>query len=187
MTAQAGSASFPPSMSHTRDISRDTLRREMRKRRRLLSIQHRTSASERFRTIADRARLFRPGMQVALYLPYGHEADCESLIELAYSRRCRVYVPRIVSYRHGRMRFVPHRPAERFILNRYGIPEPAHQNEAPVSVRRLDLVVLPVVAVDRRGYRLGSGAGFYDRALQHLRPRRCSAHRTALLSNTDSL
>lgn len=36
-------------------------------------------------------------------------------------------------------------------------------------VRRLDVILLPLVAVDARGWRLGSGAGFYDRSLAHLR------------------
>ena len=35
--------------------------------------------------------------------------------------------------------------------------------------RRLDLVLVPLVAIDPRGTRLGTGAGFYDRCLQHLR------------------
>ena len=37
------------------------------------------------------------------------------------------------------------------------------------AVRNLDLVLLPLVAVDANGTRLGTGAGFYDRCLQHLR------------------
>ena len=47
--------------------------------------------------------------------------------------------------------------------NRYGIAEPI---EAPtVSIDEHDVVVVPAVAVDARGHRLGFGAGFYDRAL----------------------
>jgi len=168
MTAQAGSVSFP-SMSPLRDMSRDALRREMRQRRRSLSIHDRAIAPKRFVTIADRSRLFRPGMRVALYLAYGSEASCASLIKLARTRGCKVYVPRIVSYRHGRMRFVPHHSDMHLVENRHGIAEPAIANVAHMPVRRFDLVVLPVVAVDQQGYRLGSGAGFYDRALQHLR------------------
>jgi 5-formyltetrahydrofolate cyclo-ligase len=168
MTAQAGSVSFP-SMSHPRDPSRDALRREMRQRRRSVSGQDRAIASRQFRSIADRNLLFHPGMRIAMYLAYGHEASCASLIELAMERRCTVYVPRIVSYRQGRMRFMAHHPAMKLVNNRHGIAEPIAGTHTHVAIRSLDAVVLPVVAVDQRGYRLGSGAGFYDRALQHLR------------------
>src|SRR3954452_13762311 len=117
MTAQAGSVSFSL-RSPLGDLSRDALRREMRQRRRSLTFHDRAVAAQRFRTIADRNRLFRPGMRVALYLAYGHEASCGSLIELAYARGCQVYVPRIASYRHGRMRFALHHPDKRLIENR---------------------------------------------------------------------
>ena len=53
--------------------------------------------------------------------------------------------------------------------NRYGIPEPERGASPRIAVRRLDLVLVPLVAFDARGRRLGSGAGFYDRCLQHLR------------------
>lgn len=167
MTAQAGSVSFP-SMSHPSDLSRDALRRELRQRRRSISLHDRAMASGQFRTIAARNRLFRPAMRVALYLAYGSEADCEPLIDLARSRRCSVYVPRIVSYRHAQMRFESLHPRMRLAQNRHGIAEPP-KSAKYISVRSLDLIVLPVLAVDLRGYRLGSGAGFYDRALHHLR------------------
>ncbi|HEU4654810.1 MAG TPA: 5-formyltetrahydrofolate cyclo-ligase [Steroidobacteraceae bacterium] len=156
-------------MSHERDLSREALRREMRKRRRALSASERALASRHFRSIAVRARLFRSGLRVALYLPYGHEADCRSLIQLARARGCILYVPRILSYRKFAMRFVPHHPNASLRTNRHGIDEPLLGNVAPISIQQLDLVVLPAIAVDARGYRLGSGAGFYDRALQRLR------------------
>jgi 5-formyltetrahydrofolate cyclo-ligase len=168
MTAQAGSVSFP-SMSPLAGDSRDALRREMRQRRRSISLSERANASKQLKLIADRHRLFRPSMRVAVYLAYGHEASCDSLIELAHARGCTVYVPRVVSYRYRRMVFVPHKLDAKLTANKYGIAEPAKQNIASTPIRRLDLVVLPVVAVDQQGYRLGSGAGFYDRALHHLR------------------
>ena len=53
--------------------------------------------------------------------------------------------------------------------NRYGIAEPDARRRARIAVRHLDLVLVPLVAVDPRGTRLGTGAGFYDRCLHHLR------------------
>jgi 5-formyltetrahydrofolate cyclo-ligase len=52
--------------------------------------------------------------------------------------------------------------------NRFGIDEPV--DAEPVRVDDLDVVVVPAVAVDRLGNRLGFGAGYYDRTLAGRRP-----------------
>jgi len=53
--------------------------------------------------------------------------------------------------------------------NRFGIPEPVAPAEALVAPANLDLVLVPLLGFDRRGNRLGSGAGFYDRSFAFLR------------------
>jgi 5-formyltetrahydrofolate cyclo-ligase len=58
---------------------------------------------------------------------------------------------------------------ERLRPNRYGIAEPQLRTAPRIAARHLDLVLVPLVAVDARGTRLGTGAGFYDRYLHHLR------------------
>ena len=53
---------------------------------------------------------------------------------------------------------------------RDGVLEPIGPRLGPTAIGTADVVVLPALAVDRRGVRLGRGGGFYDRALQHVRP-----------------
>ena len=57
--------------------------------------------------------------------------------------------------------------AEEFSLSTYGIEEPAMS--WPI-LKQPDLILLPTVACDRRGYRLGYGGGYYDRMLAELAP-----------------
>ena len=52
--------------------------------------------------------------------------------------------------------------------NRWGIPEP--KNVTAIDDRRIDAVIVPLLAFDARGYRVGYGKGFYDRFLQKCRP-----------------
>ncbi len=165
MTAQAGSASS----SSSQLLERQQLRRRMRQLRRELSSIARADAHRQFARILNGASLLRPGRRVALYLAYGHEADLRDVIELARRRGCLLYLPVITNFRHSRMRFVRYRADSVMRVNRYGIAEPDPRHAEIIPARRLDLVLLPLVAVDERGWRLGSGAGFYDRSLQHLR------------------
>ncbi|HEY0939326.1 MAG TPA: 5-formyltetrahydrofolate cyclo-ligase [Steroidobacter sp.] len=143
------------------------MRRHMRRQRRLLSPHARAEAHRQFARAL--ARLLVPGRRVAVYFAYGHEADLRHVIEVARRRGCLLYLPVITSFRHGRMRFVRYHPDSAMRVNRYGIAEPDPHHAEVAAVRRLDLVLLPLVAFDTQGWRLGSGAGFYDRSLQHLR------------------
>ncbi len=117
---------------------------------------------------ADRSLQLRSGWRIAVYAALPWELDAAPLIALAESRGCRVYLPRIDRRRaSSAMRFVPMHG--RWEYNRLGIAEP--QGSETLAARWLDVVFLPLVGFDRRGVRLGTGGGFYDRAFafRHLR------------------
>lgn len=147
---------------------RSSLRAQLRAQRRALCAGERASASRQFARILRRSNLLRPGKHVAIYIAHDAEADPRIIVQLARRHRCELYLPAIADYRRRRMQFRRYASGASLRPNRYGIPEP--QRAAPrIAVRNLDLVLLPLVAVDARGTRLGTGAGFYDRCLQHLR------------------
>jgi 5-formyltetrahydrofolate cyclo-ligase len=153
--------------------ARRALRREYRARRRAITPEERTAAATSAATHLGRAGLLRPGSDVAAYIPTDGEFDPAPLLALARRRGCRIYMP-VLTRLPGTMAFGPlDAPPQAWRRNRYGMAEPGG---VPALLRRprdLDLVLVPLVAFDSRGHRLGMGAGYYDRAFAFLR------HRTA--------
>jgi 5-formyltetrahydrofolate cyclo-ligase len=155
-------------MSAPDQSERTRLRLQMRAQRRSLSVQQRVTAARELARIVRRARLLQSGRRVAVYIAHDCEADPHDIVRLARRNRCELYLPAITDYRASRMQFLAYPPDSQLRANRYGIAEPQHTARR-ISARALDAILVPLVAVDRHGTRLGSGVGFYDRCLQHLR------------------
>ena len=148
-------------------VSRDDLRRSFRARRRALTPERRREAALAIARHLAHSGWLRPGLRVAGYLARPEEIDVAACLALALRRGCEVWLPRIESARGRRMSFAPAGGALR--RNVFGIAEPADQGR--LDPRWLQLVLVPLVAVDSRGARLGMGGGFYDRALAFRRRR----------------
>jgi 5-formyltetrahydrofolate cyclo-ligase len=61
-------------------------------------------------------------------------------------------------------------PGTPLFENRWGIPEPAADDATLVPPDAFDAVLVPLLAVDETGQRVGYGGGFYDRLLAQCRP-----------------
>lgn len=59
--------------------------------------------------------------------------------------------------------FVTHHPHQALNKNRYGILEPS--GDETIALESIDVLLMPLLAFDQRGHRLGFGAGYYDRSL----------------------
>jgi len=145
------------------------LRKQLRAARRSLSRAEHAARSAQAAKIVARLPAFRAGKRIALYLPFDGETDTAALLAAARRRQLRIFVPVITDRRHARMRFYPlEGPTRR---GAFGIAVPRRTGR-PLSAQWLNLIVVPLVAVDTDGRRLGLGGGFYDRALNFRRGRR---------------
>ena len=129
------------------------LRKRLRAARRALSAADHRSRSGLATKAIMRLPMFAAGKRVALYLPFDGETDTAELIAAARARGVCVFVPVISDKRHGRLRFYPLKGA---------VPR---RMARPIAAQWLNLIVAPLVGVDRTGRRLGLGGGYYDRAL----------------------
>jgi 5-formyltetrahydrofolate cyclo-ligase len=158
---------YPATMARVARVNAvDATRRSMRALRRSLPPPVRQAAERAIRAQLRRLGIWQPGRRIAAYLPFGGEVDVTPAFSDAWRRGVKLFVPHITNRRRGTMSFVPLTAQSTFRHNEYGIAEPAAGREKQIFLRELDVVLLPMVAFDVRGHRLGMGAGYYDRALR---------------------
>ena len=136
-------------------------------RRRAVNAAQREHAAHAVAGHIAQTRWLAPGKRIGLYASMPQELGTKPLIELAVQRGCRVYLPRITNFRARAMRFVPLSADTH--QHDFGMHEP--EGDAWIGARFLDTIFCAGVGFDRRGARLGHGAGFYDRALAFRRMR----------------
>jgi 5-formyltetrahydrofolate cyclo-ligase len=152
----------------------------MRRRRRALDPAEQRAAADRLSRQLGRHRLFRSARHVALYFPNDGEIDPTPAMGRAWRAGKRCYLPVLFTMMGNRLRFAPVEPDVPLDINRLGIPEPRVASHRLVDAIELDLILLPLVAFDAGGNRLGMGGGFYDRTLADRLHRR-HWHRPRLL------
>lgn len=147
---------------------RSDLRSQIRSARRALEPAERRASDQRIQQRTFEVLSARPAGLVALSVPTDGEADVATLAPALRSAGWTVALPVVGSGGVGSgdeptMHFAVWEEGAELLANRFGIPEPTSGGRVPVG--DLDVVVVPAVAVDPEGHRLGFGAGFYDRAL----------------------
>jgi 5-formyltetrahydrofolate cyclo-ligase len=112
------------------------------------------------------------GDTVCAYVPVGSEPGSPAMLTALIRRGVRVLVPVVRTQDDGTplaLWWGRYRP-DSLTSARFGLREPPAPWLPPETLAEAGLIVVPAVAVDRRGMRLGRGAGFYDRSLAFRRP-----------------
>ncbi len=148
------------------------LRRELRGRRACLSPDEQRLAAERLAVNLAGTHWFQRAARIACYLSNDGEVDTGPVVKRILRAGKHCYLPVLSRMNYDRLWFAEYHPGIRLKPNRFGIPEPVVTARELVRARSLDLVLVPLVAFDAGGHRLGMGGGYYDRSLAFLLPRR---------------
>jgi len=152
-----------------------SLRREMRNHRRALGeVQRQAAAAALLKNLLT-LDAFNAAETMAMYLVNDGEIDPVDAMRWCWVNNRKTYVPIVIQTQGNSLVFAPVGPDSEFQENRFGIPEPVVDESEIIAARDLDLVLLPLVAFDASGNRLGMGGGFYDRTFEFVRDQAKSA------------
>ncbi len=146
----------------------NSLRQKKRKQRRQLSTFQQTQHAEQLSERILQHRTFINSPRIAAYLANDGEIDPVHIIEQAWNLGKQVYLP-VLSAHENSLLFAPFEKNSPVCRNQFGIDEPDCLPEHWLKAEHMDLILLPLVAFDEQGNRMGMGGGFYDRSLANIR------------------
>ncbi len=145
------------------------LRAELRARRDALDAGERAAAARAIEARVAASPSVKTAHVVHCYVGIGSEVATEALIRGLLERGQRVVCPRVSG--QGELDHLEVSEIESLVAGPMGLREPDARWAEPADLAEVDVMLVPALAFDRRGIRLGYGGGYYDGAIAELRER----------------
>jgi 5-formyltetrahydrofolate cyclo-ligase len=149
-----------------------SLRFEVREKLKRISPAQREHDSARARTILEQQAIWQESQTILFFAPLPDELEIWPLLSAALAIGKHVFLPRFHSDTNSYAACEVKIPDTDLILGKFGIREPS-ETCPQIPLNRLDLLLVPGVAFDLHGRRLGRGKGFYDQLLAAVRGKTC--------------
>jgi len=145
-------------------LEKDQLRKQMMKKRSSLSKKEKKIKDQSIYNQVVNDEDYNTADSVFLFLSFGSEIDTKKIIQDALDHSKKVFLPKVVG---ENLELFEVEDFENLERSKYGILEP---NENCQAIRNcsLDFILMPGLAFDQSGGRVGYGGGFYDRYISSL-------------------
>ena len=153
-----------------RNEEKHVLRRELRRARAQMGHQGRRAAGQTVNRLLK--RYIKKGRKIGVYWPMGSELRLDGFVRAAQKRGAKLYLPYIEPHSR-RMWFTPY-PADGAKQERKRGRAKLHVPQfsgRKIRVHGLSILFVPIVGMDREGYRLGQAGGYYDATLAAMKYR----------------
>jgi 5-formyltetrahydrofolate cyclo-ligase len=151
-----------------KQASKIAVRADILAKRRALTYDEIHTASQEACARLIGTTLWQNAQHIAFYIAHDSEIDPKPLMDLAQAQSKTCYLPALSTQDLKHLVMVHYQVGDHLPKNRYGIPEPTQNSAKTLAPEQLDLVLVPLVAFDRTGTRLGMGVGYYDRTFAFL-------------------
>ena len=158
---------------HLRDI--------IRQQRRELPKDAKLTAAKKIAQHVFSLSAFQQSQHIAYYLAHDGEVDPHLIITQAEKNHKHAYLPVLDLNNQHHLEFYSYPSGATLTTNRFGIGEPDTKTQRRIAAHELDCVLLPLVAFDESGNRLGRGAGYYDRTFAFMQER-AQKHKPCLIA-----
>ena len=150
------------------DIDKGSLRRRLVAARAAMSSSSRNDAGRLIRDHVLEMREVAAAGTIAAYYSVGTEPDTRSLVFALWKRGSYVVLPVLLP--DGDLDWASYEGPDSLVAGPRGLLQPGEPVRGPGTVARADVVLVPALAVDVSGNRLGRGGGSYDRVLARVGP-----------------
>ena len=142
-------------------MTKQELRAQIRQLKRAMTEAQIVEASQRLGVLFAASDAYKQAKTIYGYLPYNQEVRTTPMLQRALDDGKRVAVPKCYG---EEMRFIYLDDLSKVEKGYCGIPEPIE--DGPIADDETALVLMPGLAFDKEGHRMGYGGGFYDKFLE---------------------
>ncbi len=146
-------------------MKKDDIRRAIKARKTLLNEEEKLSAAERVFNLLEQTADFMLADRILMYHSLPDELSTRAFIR-KWAGRKHFYLPRVNGVN---LEILPY-DESRLALGSFHIEEPTGNDTSAID--DMEMIVVPAVAYDRTGNRVGRGKGYYDRLLAGCRARK---------------
>ncbi len=150
-------------------MDKKKLRQIYRTKRDNLSISQRREKSLSIKRVLFSDSDFRAGETILFFSSFGSEVETQGMIKEALMEERRVILP-LTCQEERRLKLYEINSLDQLKEGVYGIMEPDSCSCRPVESKELEVIIIPGLIFDYRGYRIGYGGGYYDRLLENKDP-----------------
>lgn len=141
--------------------NKKALRASIKQKRRALSIEYRQQASRKMQAELTRLPCYQAAEYIMLYMAMQDEVQLDELIVMVLKDGKKAAIPLVTGA--GLMEAVELSDMADLVPDKYGIKTVSEEKRRLIAPDKIDLIIVPGVAFDKAGHRLGMGGGFYDR------------------------
>ena len=143
---------------------KNNIRKSLLRQGQLLSTEFVQKSNQIIQTTAIKELKINEVENILLYFPFKFEISVNLIIN-EINKHTKIYMPKILSRKEMKFNLMDSKSYLK--KNKYGIDE--INNKKYIDPLSLDIMLIPFVGVDKGGYRLGYGGGYFDRALKHIK------------------